>query len=266
MQLMPDPAHPLSQPVERIASRALVHLSGTDSLSTAARRLVTAGVPFLPVLDDQGRALGVVTEAGLLAVWCGAAAADAPVTAVLTPMLAIDGRLLFNLSALAGRHRVPTVMRTVITLVRPVQTLREVAALMASGADPSVVVVEGGRPVGVVTAHDATRLLAEDASAGDRPLQAVMGQPVLTLAMDATLNEAADRMLQHRVHHLVVVAPDGQLVGMLNEHDLARSMAMGLMDASIVQERVRHRAILDAIPDLVWLKDPHGVYLACTPR
>ena len=26
------------------------------------------------------------------------------------------------------------------------------------------------------------------------------------------------------------------------------------------------RAVLQAIPDLVWLKDPDGVYLACNPR
>ena len=39
------------------------------------------------------------------------------------------------------------------------------------------------------------------------------------------------------------VDPDSQ------RWNLARSMAVGLMDASIVQERVRHRAILDAIRD-----------------
>jgi PAS domain-containing protein len=28
---------------------------------------------------------------------------------------------------------------------------------------------------------------------------------------------------------------------------------------------VRLRSLLDTIPDLVWLKDPDGVYLACNP-
>lgn len=42
--------------------------------------------------------------------------------------------------------------------------------------------------------------------------------------------------------------------------------APGLTDEAIAQDRARHRAILDALPDLVWLKDPDGVYLACNPR
>ena len=303
MRIEPPPVHPVDQPVERIASRPVLCVQATDRLADAARLMAERSVSFVPVTDPAGQPLGVVSETGLLAVLRGQFDRSAPVTSALSPLVVVAGdlpcdqayqlclergvshlgivdgqgcltavvsetdfRRLLNLSALAGRHRVPVVMRPVVNLMQPGQTLREAAVAMATGTDASVVVMAEGRPTGVITSRDTTRLLASDADAGDRLLGAVMSQPVLTISVDASLNQAADMMLVHRVRHLVVVAADGQLAGMLSEHDLARSMAVGLMDASIAQERVRHRAILDAIPDLVWLKNPDGVYLACNPR
>ncbi len=50
-------------------------------------------------------------------------------------------------------------------------------------------------------------------------------------------------------------------------HALPRLAALtDVMDDAIAQDRTRQRAILDALPDLVWLKDPDGVYLACNRR
>jgi PAS domain S-box-containing protein len=73
-------------------------------------------------------------------------------------------------------------------------------------------------------------------------------------------------MLAARTRHLVVVDAAQRVVGVLDEHELTRAMAVQVMDAGIEQERVRQRAVLDAIPDLVWLKDPEGVYVTCNPR
>ncbi|MDQ5881897.1 MAG: hypothetical protein QG616_1729, partial [Pseudomonadota bacterium] len=36
-------------------------------------------------------------------------------------------------------------------------------------------------------------------------------------------------------------------------------------DEALQAERARHKALVDALPDLVWLKDPEGVYLSCNP-
>ena len=38
------------------------------------------------------------------------------------------------------------------------------------------------------------------------------------------------------------------------------------MDAAMAEDRVRHRAILDALPDLVWLKDPAGYIKAADAK
>ncbi|MDK9725534.1 MAG: PAS domain-containing protein [Sterolibacteriaceae bacterium MAG5] len=41
---------------------------------------------------------------------------------------------------------------------------------------------------------------------------------------------------------------------------------LALAHRQAVEERSRLRTLIETIPDLVWLKDPEGVYLACNPR
>jgi nucleotide-binding universal stress UspA family protein/predicted transcriptional regulator len=55
----------------------------------------------------------------------------------------------------------------------------------------------------------------------------IMAQPVVTIQEDATLEEVARAMLEHRVGSLPVVGPDGRLFGMLTDSDF------GVMDGRI---------------------------------
>ncbi|MBY0579830.1 MAG: PAS domain S-box protein, partial [Burkholderiales bacterium] len=94
----------------------------------------------------------------------------------------------------------------------------------------------------------------------------IMNSPVLTIALDNTINEAAERMLKARVRHLVVVDSDGKMAGLLSEHDLTHALTLGLIDAKLIAEGAFLHTLIDTIPDLVWLKDVNGVYMACNPR
>lgn len=99
-------------------------------------------------------------------------------------------------------------------------SLDEVAQLMRDRNVGSVVVVDGDRPVGVLTDRDLTLTVVADGvdsaeRAGDhatRPL--VAGE----IRMD--LEEAAARMVQHRIRRLPVL--DGkELAGIVTIDDLA---------------------------------------------
>ena len=83
------------------------------------------------------------------------------------------------------------------------------------------------------------------------------------------------RMLEnrnlHRDGHEVVLetsgvpilAPDGSLVGYRGfDRDVTESRRA---TADLAAERRRLRALIDTLPDLVWLEDPDGVYLLCNP-
>ncbi len=305
-----DPGHSDSTPARwlggsllEMANREVQALAAADTVFDAARLMAAQRLSFVPVLDSERRALGVVTESRLLAAAHGSGGPEQGVTSVMQPALCVphsldaaqgferclaeggaplllvddDGRVVamvgegefrarLQLALLAGRHKVATVMSRVLCPLTPQHTLAQAIDQMRSSTGTAVVVTERERAVGVLTSRDVARLMAARVDVESLPLGDIMSQPVLSLSVDATINEAAERMLVGRTRHLVVLDADQRVVGVLGEHELTRAMAVQVMDAGIEQERLRQRAVLDAIPDLVWLKDPQGVYLTCNPR
>ncbi|MCO5977845.1 PAS domain S-box protein [Ideonella oryzae] len=299
-----DTQHPLRRPLHTLASRPVVTLPRNATLLDAARCLSERRISFAPVLDADGKALGVITEAQLLRASQQGLPPDTRVDTQLQPAASAPGHLqaedayrlcltrnvshllvldkqgdldgvvsetdfrcLLNLEVLTGRHRVRSVMRLVAPTLPPQATLAQARALMAQQPEAGVVVLDSQRPVGVLTLRDLTRQVAQGQATLDNALlQDWMSQPVHTIAPDASLNEAAARMLALGIRHLVVVDAEGLFQGVLNEHDLTRTMALAVMDGVIEEERRLQQAVLQAIPDLVWLKDTQGVFLSCNPR
>lgn len=110
---------------------------------------------------------------------------------------------------------------------RPVETvaaetqIREAAAdALAHDVGALVVVDDADRLEGLLTATDVVRLAAD----GVHPADAIVGEwmrtDLITTEPDTAVPEAAEAMLQHRVHHVPVVE-DGTVVGMLTSLDLA---------------------------------------------
>jgi CBS domain-containing protein len=97
----------------------------------------------------------------------------------------------------------------------------EVAQLMRDHNVGSVVLCDPrGDPTAMVTDRDlAVRALA-DARPGSEPVRAHASRPLVTGEPDMDLEEAAARMVQHRVRRLPVVDSDG-LVGIVTLDDIA---------------------------------------------
>ncbi len=302
--LLPDAVpHPLQRALITIASRTVVHARPQDSLMEAARTLAARRLSCLPVLDEAGRALGLLTESRVLTALHNGITPQTPLSEVMGPVLTLpatlsceeayrrcladnashlvvvdaqqqvvgvvsetDFRLHLNLGWLAGQHHVSMVMTRVACELCPADTLERAITLMTQLSDAALIVSDGGRPVGMLTLRDVTRLFAAQSHASEQTLAQVMSTPVHTIAADAGIPRAAELMLAHSVRHLVVTDAQGHALGLLCEHDLTRAMALGLMDSTIRQERALMRAMFDAIPDLVWLKDEAGVFVNCNPR
>jgi PAS domain S-box-containing protein len=56
------------------------------------------------------------------------------------------------------------------------------------------------------------------------------------------------------------------MAGVIGEHDLTHSMIFSLIDTKFLSESIFLNALVNTLPDLAWLKDVNGVYLACNPR
>src|SRR5262245_10113211 len=144
------------------------------------------------------------------------------------------------------KHR-HLVYDTPITL-HPTDTVSEALALMPKRAHAAVIVVEDGRPVGVVTETDCAE--------ADRfaQLRAVMSGEVFTLPVGIGPEDAFNRLTTGRRHRLApVVDPNGQLVGILTRKAALRAtLYRPAVDAA---DRLRVAAAIGISGDIVGRAD-----------
>lgn len=138
--------------------RDVITVHPDDTLQHAAQIMLDHGVAALPVVDDSGKLLGIVSE-----------------TDLLRPDEAAERRARWWLDALAeGEDLSPEFLAAINEVNRPVSKvmhspvvtvtettpLADVAALIARENVRRVLVVKGDRLVGVVARRDLVRTLA----------------------------------------------------------------------------------------------------------
>jgi CBS domain-containing protein len=117
-----------------VMTPAVLGIVPAAPLDVALRMMVEAGVRHLPVVDS-GRCVGLLHESDILwRLWSTGDGASSPVTAVA---------------------------RTPVVAVASTDELRTVARRLTDAGTDAALVVEGGRIVGIVTATDLLRRLAE---------------------------------------------------------------------------------------------------------
>ncbi len=121
-------------------------------LGTAMATMTERQVRHLPVVDDAGRLVGVVTDRDLRN------AAFAPALAEYLSRGA--QRRLRGVTATFEELRVRDAMTWGVVTTSPEAPLAHAAAIMAEGRFGSLPVVEGGKLVGLVTERDVLKALA----------------------------------------------------------------------------------------------------------
>jgi CBS domain-containing protein len=114
-------------------------------LRDAARDMLAAGLSALPVVDNEGGLLGLLSERELMRHFMASA------------MLTAGAR--FTPPSAQSRRTVRDVMTRQVLCVAPEQSIADVAALMTNKDVERVPVVRGGRLVGFLTRGDIVRKL-----------------------------------------------------------------------------------------------------------
>ena len=129
--------------------------------------------------------------------------------------------------------RVADIMRTDLVTALPETSVSEIVISLADAHISAVPVVdEHGRMLGVISASDVLEAEAEagDATAATMVLSTtardLMTPVVRTIVPEATLKDAALRMLYSDVHRLFVTS-SGRLVGVISAMDLVAAIATG---------------------------------------
>lgn len=133
------------------------------------------------------------------------------------------------------------VMSKNVKVVRPDTSVKEVVATMNKFDIGSIIVVQGERPVGIITERDILKRQVEPCLAPETlTARYIMTSPVVTIDEDASIEEAAKLMAKKRAKRLPVMN-NGQLVGVVTYTDIVFKVPQML---SVLEELVRpyHRS------------------------
>jgi len=123
--------------VQGVMSRNVVTVSRDTSVVDALQIMKEHNFRRLPVVDDNGRLVGLVTESRLERI--------KPRTAA---------PLLWQITYLISHTTVGDVMRKKVTIIKPTDTVEQAIAKAQSAKVGTLVVVDKGKIVGICTTND----------------------------------------------------------------------------------------------------------------
>ena len=114
---------------------------------------------------------------------------------------------------------------TMETIVRE-RTVQEAAQLMAEKRIGSLLVLEAGDMVGIVTETDLVRkVIAADLPASSTSVGNVMSAPLIPIDVDDSARDASQLMAEKRIRHLAVTEGN-KIVGLLSLRDLVKVVSI----------------------------------------
>jgi CBS domain-containing protein len=151
---------------------------------------------------------------------------------VIRPLLARPDVLRFVTRSIVARavpaepvsdpvqSRVATLIRTPPLLCQGTEPIREAARRMTDqGA--SAVLVPLADSFGIVTDRDLRRRVIAAGLSPHEPVSAIMTAPAYTVTADRLGGDVLLDMLERNVHHIPVLSPAGQVLGVIDDGDLA---------------------------------------------
>ena len=122
------------------------------------------------------------------------------------------------------KARVPVeeIMSATPVTVTADATVVEAATAMRDRKVGSLVVLEAGRPIGIVTERDVvTKVAAANKLSQATTVRDIMSMPLVAVHPHQEVAEAAKVMAARKIRRLPVIK-EGKLVGMLTENDIIR--------------------------------------------
>jgi CBS domain-containing protein len=222
------------QTVQDIMVRPVVTTTDDAPVAKAVKVMTQRAVKRLPVVDRDGRLIGVVSRVDVLRALVQPAVAEAP-QPELRP----------------GHHvQVRDVMVTNVPKVHVDDGLNKVVDLLVSSAERRIMVVDtDDRVLGIITDGDLikrasgterTGLLgalsrrltgSEGVNLAARTAGEVMTANPVTVTPDTRLLDALQLLLQHKVKRLPVVDEAGRLAGLVGRGDILQALAAELPES-----------------------------------
>ncbi|TAN56369.1 MAG: diguanylate cyclase, partial [Magnetospirillum sp.] len=102
----------------------------------------------------------------------------------------------------------------------PDTSILDAARRMAEGHCSSIVIIDGGKPIGIWTERDALAVDLTDPESFNRPIASVMSFPIKTIRGGTTIGDAGMRFKLEGVRHFIVVDDAGEATGIVSQSDV----------------------------------------------
>jgi signal-transduction protein with cAMP-binding, CBS, and nucleotidyltransferase domain len=117
-------------------------------------------------------------------------------------------------------------MHATIETIASERTVLEAAQTMAEKQIGSLLVIEAGEIIGILTETDLVRkVITSHLPAGGTSVKAVMNHPLIQIDINDTVRDASRLMAEHRVRHLAVTE-EHKVVGLLSLRDLVKMVSV----------------------------------------
>lgn len=143
--------------LSQIMTRPLITVHADTNLAEAADTMLRHGVGALPVLDDDGRLVGILTEGDFTARRAGIPFSTFQAPQIMGRWLGEDG--VERIYAEARRSTVGQTMTSPVHSVAEDASLADVLQLMLDRDLKHVPVVRDDRPVGMIARHDLLKMM-----------------------------------------------------------------------------------------------------------
>ena len=122
---------------------------------------------------------------------------------------------------MASNVTVKDIMTKDVKVVNNNTVMQEVVAIMNKYDKDAILVVQSGKPTGIITVKDVLIRAVE----ANTPLKTVIARmvytnPLVVIDENATVEEAAKLMKHWRIKHLPVIDKQGALIGMVDDRQI----------------------------------------------
>lgn len=183
----------LERPIAELPIQPATTITARETVLDAMEEMEAKGTRYLAVLDDTGRMVGIVTYTDIVST--------------VDPVFLIEKK---TVGEVVKKKELMTFSSDWI--------LEDVLCHLVHIED-SIIVVDDGRLVGIITSKDAFRIVLSGAST-NRPLSEYMSSPVITVASGTSIHEALMTIKTRGIKRVVVVDEAGQLVGVVTQSEL----------------------------------------------
>ena len=275
-----------------IASSSIFTVTPDSPLDAAVRQFAEHHVSSLVVTEAE-KLVGIVTERDLVRLMCQGSAEGRTVREVMTaPVLTASEDLDFAAAQILMTNRgirhivlvdaagqmtgvatetdfrrhlgsdffqaiksLGTVMDHDINLLAPELPLAVALENMVAGRLDHVLIGRDGKAMGILTERDVPRLLAGHLDPAKVLLASVMTSALQTIDVATSVMDAASRMEQSGLRHLVVLDPEGRVVGVVSQHRMLDRLGVVLLDESREKLASRLEVVLEATGVGTWEYD-----------